>query len=281
MRKKAARGALAILLAGLALDAPADQVTYWFSGLVTSVQNPSNAMPFNVSVGTPFAARLSYDASLIGYSNVNSYPDGEVGFYYFTNTAGYSMVFQIAGHTITNISRPGVFCGQVGIYDQYNNEDSYWSETGAGRTLTLDGSPYLSAPYFSVISVYLDDDSKSTFTSVAIPTNAPVLSSFGSHRDLTWGAYIDDGGPTRLFSVSGVFTDISLIEQVLLNYRVLAANAVQLHWPVTVSGFTLQSSTDLSVNNWQAVTNGVLDINGEHTVTVTPDHPARCFRLIK
>ena len=271
--------ALLALVVALAVNAPAAPVTFWFSGLVTGVSNPSNAMPFSVNIGAPFAAQLTYDPSLVGSANVNSYPEGDIGYYYFTNTGGFSMTFQIAGHTITNIARPGRNCGSVGIYDQYNNEDSYWAEAGGG--LTVDGSPYLSDPYFSVISMYLDDDSKTAFNTVAIPTNAPLLGKFASHRDLTWGAYIDDGGPTHIFSVSGVLTSITTKEQVLLNYRSHSATTLQLGWPVTMSGFTLQSSTSLATSDWQTVTNAVLDINVEHTVTVPATDSTRFFRLIK
>jgi hypothetical protein len=271
--------ALGTLVGILAASAPAAPVTYWFSGYVSEISNPSNAMPFNVTIGAPFAAQLTYDPSLVGFSNLNSYPGGDIGFYYFTNTSGFSMKFQIAGHTITNTARPGRNCGLIGVYDQFNNEDSYWAETGG--SLTVDGSPYLSDPYFSVIAMYLDDDSKTAFSTVAIPTNAPVLSQFTSHRDLTWGAYIDDGNPTQLFAITGILTSITTNEQVLLNYRSPSVNTLQLGWPITVSGFTLQSSSDLTIDNWQTVTNPVVDISVEHTVTVSTTGPARFFRLFK
>jgi len=271
--------ALVTLVGSLATNAPAAPVTYWFSGVVVSVNNPSNAMPFSVSVGAPFTARLSYDPDFIGYSNLNSYPEGDVGFYYFTNTIGYSMIFQIAGHTITNTARAGYFSGSVGVYDQYDNSDSYWTESG--KALTVDGIPFLSDPLFSVISIYLSDNTKTAFNSVALPTNAPALDQLATQRQLTWGAYIDDGKPTRLFGVSGVLTSVTLTEQVQLNVRSPSANTLQFGWPVNTSGFTLQSSTNLSVTNWQTVNTPVVDINVEHTVTVSPDVPARFFRLIK
>jgi len=279
MKTKASLLTLATLIGALAADTPAASVSYSFSGYVTGIANPSNAMPFSVTVGAPFAAQLTYDPSRVGSSNVNSYAGGDVGFYYFTNTSGFAMTFQIAGHTITNFARTGRNCGTIGRYDQFNNEDSYWLETGG--SLTVDGSPFLSDPFFSVISMYLDDDSKTAFDTVDIPTNAPVLSSFTSHRDITWGAYIDDGQPTQLFAVSGILTSITTNEQVLLNYRLPSVNMLQLGWPVTVSGFTLQSATDLTLGDWQSVMNPVVDINVEHTVTVSSGSPMRFFRLIK
>jgi hypothetical protein len=78
---------LGTLVGTLAASAAAAPVTYWFSGYVAEISNPSNTMPFSVSIGAPFAAQLTYDPSLVGFANVNSYPQGDVGFYYFTNTA--------------------------------------------------------------------------------------------------------------------------------------------------------------------------------------------------
>src|SRR5262245_44463160 len=113
MKAKPKRVALGALVALLALNTVAAPVTYWFSGFVESIDNPSNALPFSVSVGTPFAAQLSYDPALIGSIYTNSYPEGDIGFYYFTNTAGYSIVFQIAGHTLTNFVIAGRGTGLV------------------------------------------------------------------------------------------------------------------------------------------------------------------------
>lgn len=276
MHAKSKALALLVPVLLLAPKVSAAQVTYWFTGHVTSISNPSNALPFEVAVGTPFAARLSYETTLVGYSNVATYPGGDIGFYYFTNTAGFSLIFQIAGHTITNSARVGGYSGSVGIYDQYNNEDSYWSDVG---NLTVDGAPFLSDPLFSGISIYLSDRSKTVFNSTALPTNAPPLSSFPDHRDLTWGAYVDDGIPTRLFSISGVFTEVSLTEKVILNWHPVAANSLKLSWPASVSGFTLESLSNLASTNWQSVSNPVIDIGMEHTVTVSD--PAPFYRLKK
>ena len=271
--------ALGALVVALVSDAAAAPVTFWFSGHVENVNNPSNAMPFGVAAGTPFTGQLTYDSDLISSTSTNSYPEGDIGFYYFTTTAGYSIVFQIAGHTITNVVIPGRNTGLVGVYDQYNNSDSYWAESSGG--LTIDGSPFLSDPYFSGIYIYLQDDSKTAINTTAIPTNAPVLANFPDQRSLIWGAYIDDGGPTQLFSVSGVLTAVSTNELVLLNCRVAAANTLRFGWPITLSGFTLQSRTNPAAGSWQTVTNAVVDISAEHTVTIPASESARYFRLKK
>ena len=281
--KYSAKGLLPIFIL-LALNAEpqpisAAQVTYWFSGYVERVNNPSNALPFNVTIGMPFAGRVTYDTALVSLEDVHSYPAGDVGSYYFNSVAGLSAMLQIAGHTITNTADPSGFAGAMGLYDQYNDEDSLWME--AGKRLSIDGTPFLSPPYFSVISLFLSDDSKTAFNSVALPTNAPALASFAENREFTWGAYRDDGGPTRLFSVEGVLTSITSSEQVLLNYRPLPPDSAQLAWPASVSGFILQSSTNLATASWQDVPEPVVDVNGEHTVTVPAAGTATFFRLKK
>ncbi len=267
------------LSAVLSQTVMAAQVTYWFSGHVERVVNPSNALPFTVTVGAPFAGRVSYDTSLVGSAVINSFPEGDVGSYYFKEPKGLSVVLQIAGHTITNSPDLSGYSGAVGLYDQFNNGDSYWMETG--KRLSIDGSPFLSAPYFSVISLYLDDNTKTAFSSIALPTNAPVLASFANERDFTWGAYKDDGGPTRLFSVEGVVTNITSSEQVLLNCHPSPPNSVRLGWPASVPDFTLESTTNLATGTWQSVTNPIVDVNGEHTVTVGLTGATCFFRLAK
>jgi hypothetical protein len=278
MRIKSAL-ALGALVVAFMSDAAAAPVTFWFSGHVEDVNNPSNAMPFVVTAGAPFAGQLTFDPDLVGSTYTNSYPEGDIGFYYFINTAGYSIVFQIAGHTITNVVIPGRNTGLVGVYVQYNNSDSYWAQSSGG--LTLDGSPFLSDPYFSGIYIYFQDNSKTAIDTTAIPTNVPVLANFPDQRILTWGAYIDDGGPTQLFSVNGVLTAVSTNELVLLNGRIVAADTLQLGWPITLSGFTLQSRTNLAIGNWQTVSNAVVDINAEHTVTIPASESVGYFRLKK
>lgn len=272
--------AVVALIGMVVFSSQAAPVTFWFGGNVTGVNNPSNVMPFQVSVGMPFAGQVTYDANRVYFSNITSYAEGDIGFYYFTNTAGYSVIFQIAGHTLTNTTVLGRNSGLVGYYDQYNNSDSFWAQSGPG--VSVDGSPFLSDPDFSGIYIYLSDPTKLAINSVVnLDTNPPVLADFGGSRDLTWGGYIDDGGPTQLFAVQGVITSITSTEQVLLNYQRLSPDTLQLSWSATFTGFTLQSCTNLAAANWQTVTNDIVDINVEHTVTLAPDSLAQFFRLQK
>jgi len=55
--------ALITLVGSLATHVSAAPVTYWFNGFVESVSNPSNTMPFSVSVGAPFTAGFLFSES--------------------------------------------------------------------------------------------------------------------------------------------------------------------------------------------------------------------------
>lgn len=261
-------------------QADAAQVAFWFYGHVTQVNNASNALPFSVTPGMPFAGRFSYDPSQ-GDGDVDSFPTGDTGTYSFTEVAGLSLVLHIGGHTITNRVDPGVWTGAVGLYDQFNDEDHYW--ISAGKRLSIDGQPFMPAPHQSSVSLYLSDRSKTALNSVAIPTAPPTLELFKDSREFLWGAYLDDGIPSQLFAVFGEITYITSDAQPVVTFVRLSPTSAQLRWPAPLAGFTVQSTTNLvNANSWQNVSEPVVDASGEHTVTVTisPNAP-RYFRLKK
>ncbi|MEI9863506.1 MAG: hypothetical protein WDN00_02920 [Limisphaerales bacterium] len=104
--------------------ATAAPVTFWFSGVVDSISNPSNTLPSGIAIGTPFSGRVSYDPALVSYSYSNSYATGDTSNNYFTNTDGLSMLVQIGGHTIMNApNAEGYNCGYIGVNDDYDNFD--------------------------------------------------------------------------------------------------------------------------------------------------------------
>ncbi len=57
-----------------------------------------------------------------------------------------------------------------------------------------------------------------------------------------------------------------------------AANVV-LSWPTNVTGFALQSTTNLTSALWTSVTNGVSIVGAQNTVTVAAGVPTQFFRL--
>ena len=61
----------------------------------------------------------------------------------------------------------------------------------------------------------------------------------------------------------------------------IASGFVVLAWPVSVEGFMLEQSPDLSPQSWTDVLTPVVDTATEHTVTVPITGPRMFFRLKK
>jgi hypothetical protein len=272
-----------LLIAILLLIAPASRaarVTFWFSGTVDTVNNDSNNLPAGITIGTPFTGRISYETAEVSSMLVNSFPTGDSGNYYFTNTAGFSFVVFMGGHTISNASNPSLSnCGYVGITDGFNNEDAFDADTSGGGTITVDGQPIVAAPYASFLAFSLRDETRSAYNSAALPTTIPAFSQFESNRELLWSAYVDNGQGTSLFRVVGNVTSLSTNEQVALTHRRIALDQIILSWPIEFSGYTLQSAPSLT-GPWTTVPTPVVDIAQEHTVTLTSS-ATRFFRLEK
>lgn len=257
-------------------------VTFWFSGTVDYVSNPSNALPAGIAEGTPFSGRVTYDSALVYYTNWNSYAEGAILNTYFRQIAGFSMLVQIGGHTITNAMNADGYsnCGYLGVYDQYNNADELTLET-AHADIIVDGQPTQisnTAPY---LNLYLQDLTKTAFGSATWPTSPPTISQFPNLRVFSWLNRLDDVFNTTIYAVTGNISVLTTNELVALNLRPAASHAVQFGWPAAVSGYSLQFSTNLASATWQTVTNAVADLNMEHTVTVSAAGGTRFFRLKK
>ena len=274
-----------LLLAGMltqsALVLPAAPVTFWYGGYITSIDDPSNAAPFAVKEGMPFTGKITFDGSLAESSSTNGVPGGLYSQHYFNSTAGYSMLFQIGGHVVMNAANQGSLTGDIIVGDQYNDRDVLWFETNPGGDILLDGAPFVTYPRFSGLNLNLEDDTTTALTSPALPTSAPDLAKFQSYRQISWGVYIDDGNPTQVFSVSGEITVISANEVVFLSQVKTAASTLRLSWPRSHSGFALQSTTNLPSGPWDSVTNAIIDVGLEHTVTISTTGPQRFYRLRK
>jgi hypothetical protein len=269
---------LVAILVTVAAHLPATPVSFWMRGEVTSINNPSNALPFAVNVGDPFSARFTYDSNYVesSYSYTNQ-PAGRVSGYYITNTLGISLLFQFNGHTITNRALPFVQTGQIAIEDDNSNRDVFYAESGKG--IMLDGSDITTNPFFSGFNFTLRDNSKTAYTNTTIPATPPVTTNF-TQNTLTWGLYHDNGIPSTLFSINFAITSLSTNELVTLNHRMVSPGTVQFGWPVIIPGYTLQSSTNLALNIWQNV-GPIVDINVEHTVNVPLPGHSIFFRLMK
>jgi hypothetical protein len=54
---------------------------------------------------------------------------------------------------------------------------------------------------------------------------------------------------------------------------------VRLSWPIAVTGFALEFTTQLGSGVWQPEATAVVDTATEHTVIVPAQAAFRCFRL--
>jgi hypothetical protein len=281
----AERGAftLGLGLACTALVQPAAHaasVSFWFSGTISDVEDPGQSLPIAVHEGDTYFGHITYDTAKIASDYIRSFPSGDTATYYFDKAQGFQIEFYIAGHTITSVPPTEYYSGLVSVYDQYNNSDSLTFESAHSKLL-LDGSPFVSGNRFTLISLYLNDATKTALTSTVAPAQAPDLSLFGNSHYCSWGTYLDDGGPSRVYSVSGDMNAISADEIVLLNYHPLGGNQLRLEWPPIGLGYHLESTPSLTSPNWQPVNEPVVDINAWHTVTVSSSAGTRFFRLAK
>lgn len=281
MKKKLFILTLATLTGALLQTATAAPVTFWFSGTVDSINNPSNSLPSGIAIGTPFSGRVTYDPAWVSSATAYSFPAGDTSNSYFTNTAGFSMLVQIGGHTITNALNPiGYNYGYVGIYEQFNNNDSFTVET-AHADLMVDGSPTLVGNLIPYMNLSLSDRTKTAYNTAVLPSSPPTIGQFPDQRIFNWQNWVDDDFRTTVFSIAGNITVLTTNELVALNLRRTGNNTLQLGWPTAVSGYTLQSTTNLASGNWQTVTNAVTDLNMEHTVTFSTASKNQFFRLKK
>ena len=127
----------------------------------------------------------------------------------------------------------------------------------------------------------------------------------GGPFDLSWST-IDGGGGTSSggqftvsgtagqpdagtlsggqFSVTGGFWSFLSVVQTsgapLLKIKLVGTNAV-VSWPLSVTGFSLQETTNVKSGPWSATPQSVVDTATEHTVTVPANGVVKVFRLKK
>jgi hypothetical protein len=83
-----------------------------------------------------------------------------------------------------------------------------------------------------------------------------------------------EGGGT-LFSISLPPVDVPSLTMVI------SGTNASLSWPTNVTGFTLQSTTDLASGAWTAVPTPPVPVNGQNTVSDPLSGMQRFYRLIK
>lgn len=270
---------LLLLTTAAALRARSEVVTFWFSGRIEDIANPSNAVPSGIAVGTPFVGRVSWDTAKFHYSSSNHYSPGSVANYYYKDPAAMSFLVQVGGHTITNAaSVSGGYSGSYHVYDDFQVSDEL-SVSSARANLIVDGEVDAVAPVQSTLSLDLRAADFSTFTNAAPPTAPLHTEQFQRRRYFSWMKSMDDGKNTRLFSVGGRIDAFSTNALVLLNLSRLGDGSKRLSWPVGVEGFALQSSPNVANGPWTPVAQPATISGMERAVVVPPDNGPRFYRL--
>jgi hypothetical protein len=153
--------------------AQAQDVTVSFKGTITNVYDS----PFpDVTVGTEFTGYYTYSLST---PNSNSLP--QFGNYHHIG-APYGFTVAIGSRTFKTNPANGFM---VGISNDYYGRDQFY--VGSNYNLPTDGVEV------TTIQWGLDDDTASVFTSVAMPSTAPVLSQWS----LNWDFNISGSSPTQ------------------------------------------------------------------------------------
>lgn len=161
----------------------------------------------------------------------------------------------------------------MSVYDNYDGSDELIIDIGQAG-LMIDGQAHTN----SVIELFLNDQSQSAQSSIALPVQPPTSVAFPDAHQLTWTE--DDGHGQNFFGVSGTITQLSAQPLVLLNLRRLDPYHFRISWPLAATEGVLQWSAGLVPGDWHDVGETVVADGMEHAVILPPDTQAKFFRLV-
>ena len=86
------------------------------------------------------------------------------------------------------------------------------------------------------------------------------------------------------FKVEGGFWSAVTVQQLpdapILKIKLINGGMAVLSWPLSVTGFSLQETANISQpNSWSGTPQGIVDTATEHTVTVPATALVKCYRL--
>ncbi|MCV2371337.1 PEP-CTERM sorting domain-containing protein [Roseateles oligotrophus] len=179
-------GLLLLGLAGINHEAHSAPVTFNFAGQVTqTVFDPFDPLSGAVQVGTPMYSYMNFDTSA---SDLN--PAADVGSYAWTGgTYGFAAVLGSVLFPVMHSLSISVVDGAPGGIDQYLVHA--WEGTQAGLN-----------DYFS-ISLTLQDDTGTAFSSDALPSTRPDLGKFALRSFVLTGQYTDLNSNFIQYEVQG------------------------------------------------------------------------------
>jgi hypothetical protein len=266
----------AALVCAIANNASAVIVSYGFSGTVTSIMNPSNAVPSGVVYGTPFTGIFTYNTET-NMSGPDFAPSTNSGDFYFSTNGGFLLSVSIAGHVLSVIKHtsPDDPTAYFIVHNDYAGYDSL--EVGdSSPNVLMDGAqlPGNQVKCYASLSFY--DNSATALNTDALPSTPPTLASFPNTHRLEVNAY----GPALMFDFIGTITNISVMPRLGLSIHRVAGDNVTLSWPLAAQGFDLEQNTNLTTGaGWQTNFTSIIDTATDHTVTMPVSDPACFFRL--
>lgn len=152
-----------------AAGAKAAPVTFYFSGTVGSIYEPSDVINASVAVGTAFHGHYTFDP---GATDTNADPD--IG-WYESSGAQYEYVVHIGDYTFTSIAE-NFSSIDINVNADDTGSDSY----NVHSAFVVTASPALDEDVVAIESRFsLIDGDRTAFNSADLPLTPPSLNPFG------------------------------------------------------------------------------------------------------
>jgi hypothetical protein len=238
--------------------------------LLTTITNPTPNPHSSERFGFPVLA-LGTDKLLVGaaWDIQDEYHRGAL---YLYSTNG-TLLTTITNSTITNLTpEPGSFGQSVAVVgaDTVLIGDYVHAE--------LSGAAYLFRTDGTLLNTITNPMPQSP-TQISGDRFGLAIASVGQDKVLI-GADGDDAagadsGVAYLYSI-----DLSLLNP-KLRISPTSTDTIVVAWAAPSTGWTLQSNTNLTTNEWTDVTNAVVAVGGENQVTLSPMSGQTFFRLLR
>lgn len=108
-----------------------------------------------------------------------------------------------------------------------------------------------------------------------------MTNAIGGNPNGKWSLYVFDDALNNVGTIDLGWSLTITSAELAPTLSVAKTNSlIALTWPTNATGFTLEGASNLG-GSWAAVTNSVVTTNGQFQVRVSPEIPARYFRLRK
>ncbi len=277
IRNTVRTGLLLLWVSFLTAPMGAAPVSFAFSGYLDRVDNPSNAVPASIREGATFNGVMTYDPAAPNAIDIT--PATNLGDYYFSTDASFSLQVWIAGHEFRSQAPvPKVNFGAINVYYGANNNHALYYGMGYSSTL-YDGAPFPGTYDQGGVELYFSDRSKTALSSDALLTAPPKLSRFPDSAELNI-AFYQYKAPASLLYLTGIITNVTDLLAPSLTITPQPDGSLLLSWPLKFVGFLPQSNGSLEdESGWKDEEVLVVDTDTEHTAKIWPDASRQFLRL--